>query len=154
MIEKDKFRGLNENLMAFKKEVGDAEKVTFMGIPGVCGPFAELFAYMIRDKESVFIARTDKENARKIERTPLGMQFSKKTDPRSGVVALLGGLSMPQYKVDVEDVQKVLDEILEPNGKIIGLCYMNMFENAGWDEMIDFDCIINGILTGEIYRKE
>ncbi|MBI4813626.1 MAG: DUF2124 family protein, partial [Methanobacterium sp.] len=41
-----------------------------------------------------------------------------------------------------------------PGGKVIGLCYMNMFENAGWDGKIDFDCIINGILTGEIYKKD
>ncbi len=154
MIQTDNFKGLNGNLMAFKKEVGDAEKVTFVGIPGVCSPFAELFAYVIRDKESVFVGRTDKATARKIELTPLGMQFSKDEDPHSPIVALLGGLSMPQYNVDINDVQKLLDDILEPNGKTIGLCYMNMFQNAGWDELIDFDCIINGILTGEIYKKD
>jgi hypothetical protein len=154
MIETEKFKGLNGNLMAFKKEVVNAEKVTFVGIPGVCSPFAELFAYVIRDKESVFVGKTDKGTARKIELTSLGMQFSEEDDPRSSVVALLGGLSMPQYNVDVDDVQKLLDDILEPDGKIIGLCYMNMFQNTGWDELIDFDCIINGILTGEIYKKE
>jgi hypothetical protein len=29
---------------------------------------------------------------------------------------------------------------------------MGMFEKAGWDEKIDFDCIINGVLNGEIYK--
>lgn len=152
MIETGKFKGLNGNLMAFKKEVGDAEKVTFVGIPGVCSPFAELFAYVIRDKESVFMAKTHIETARKIEKTSLGMQFSEEADPHSCVVALLGGLSMPQYEVDVDDVKKLLEEILEPDGKIIGLCYMGMFKKAGWDELIDFDCIINGVLNGEIYK--
>lgn len=154
MMETEKFRGLNGNLMAFKKEVENVDKVTFVGIPGVCSPFAELFAYVIRDKESVFMSKTDLDSARKIERTPLGMQFTEEADPRSSVVALLGGLSMPQYEVDVADVQKMLDDILLPGGKVLGLCYMNMFENAGWDDKIDFDCIINGILTGEIYKKE
>ena len=154
MKEAEKFRGLNGNLMAFKREVEGAEKVTFAGIPGVCSPFAELFAYVIRDKESVFVAKTDLDSARKIERTPLGMQFTDKVDPRSSVVALLGGLSMPQYEVNVSDVQKMIEDILEPGGKVIGLCYMNMFENAGWDDKIDFDCIINGILTGEVYKKD
>jgi hypothetical protein len=82
------------------------------------------------------------------------MQFSEEADPRSSVVALLGGLSMPQYEVTLEDVQEMLGEILEPNGKIIGLCYMGMFQKAGWDEQIDFDCIINGVLNGEIYKKD
>jgi len=152
-METEEFKGLNGNLMAFKKEVENAEKVTFVGIPGVCSPFALLFAHVIRDKESVFVSRTDLASAHKIERTPLGMQFTEEADPHSSVVALMGGLSMPQYKVDVVDVQKMLDEILLPGGKILGLCYMNMFENAGWDDKIDFDCIINGILTGTIYRK-
>lgn len=154
MFQTEKFKGLNGNLMAFKKEVGDADKVTFVGIPGVCSPFAELFAYVIRDKESVFVAKTDLETARKIESTPLGMQFTEKADPRSNVVALLGGLSMPQYNVDLEDLHKMLREILEPNGKIIGLCYMDMFKKAGWHEQIEFDSIINGILNGEIYKKD
>lgn len=154
MFQAEKFKGLNGNLMAFKKEVEDADKVTFVGIPGVCSPFSELFAYVIRDKESVFMARTDKETARKIELTPLGMQFSEEASPRSSVVALLGGLSLPQYNVDVNEVQKLIEDILEPDGKIIGLCYMDMFKNAGWDELIDFDCIINGILNGEIYKKD
>lgn len=153
MIEVEKFNGLNGNLMAFKREVGDAEKVTFVGIPNVCSPFAQLFAYVIKDKESVFMARTDKSTARKMEQTPLGMQFSDEADPHSNVVALLGGLSLPKYKVNVEEVQKLIDDILTPNGKLMGLCYMNMFGNAGWDELIDFDCIINGVLTGEVYKK-
>lgn len=154
MFQTEKFKGLNGNLMAFKKEVGDADKVTFVGIPGVCSPFAELFAYVIRDKESVFVAKTDLETAKKIERTPLGMQFTEDADPRSSVVALLGGLSMPQYNIDLDDVHKMLREILKPNGKIIGLCYMDMFKKAGWHEQIEFDSIINGILNGEIYKKD
>lgn len=152
MREVRKFKGLNGNFTAFKKEVEHADKVTFVGIPGVCSPFAELFAYVIRDKESVFVPKTDVGSACKIERTPLGMQFTEETDPNSNVVALLGGLSMPQYDVKLEDVQKMLKNILKPDGKIIGLCYMGMFETAGWDEKIDFHCIINGALNGEIYK--
>ncbi len=152
MKEMEKFKGLNGNLVAFRKEVEDTDKVTFVGIPGVCSPFAELFAYVIRNKESVFVPNTDIASARKIEPTPLGMQFTEETDPSSTVVALLGGLSMPQYDVKLEDVQEMLKNILKPGGKIIGLCYMGMFEKAGWDNEIDFDCIINGVLTGEISR--
>lgn len=152
MIEVEKFKGLHGNLIAFKEEVGNADKVTFVGIPGVCSPFAELFAYVIRDKDSVFMAKTDPKTAKKIELTNLGMQFTEEANPRSNVVALLGGLSMPQYDVEVDDVKKLLKEILEPKGKIIGLCYMGMFKKAGWDELIDFDCIINGVLNGEIYK--
>ena len=38
------FKGLNGNIVAFKEAVGDVEKVTFLGTPGVCTPFAALFS--------------------------------------------------------------------------------------------------------------
>lgn len=146
------FKGLNGNLMAFKEEVLDAGKITFVGAPGVCTPFAELFAYAVRDKESVFITLTDLKSARKLELTPQGMQLTGPADPEADVVALLGGLSMPKANVNLKDVKKLIKDILRENGKLIGLCYMDMFKNADWEENLDFDCIINGTLNGVIKK--
>ncbi len=63
----NEFTGITENLLAFREEVKDAEKITFIGMPGVCSPFAVLFAYVVKEKESVFITGTDIKSARKIE---------------------------------------------------------------------------------------
>lgn len=138
--------------MAFKKEVEDAEKVTFAGLPGVCTPFAELFAYAIRDKESVFITGVDVKTTRKLEMTPQGMQLTDEADPGADVLAILGGLSMPKSNLGVEDIEKLQSEVLKEGGKMIGLCYMSMFQKVGWDEKLNFDCIIDGYLTGKILR--
>lgn len=146
------FDGLSGNLRVFRDEVADMDKVTFAGIAGVCSPFAELFAYVIRDKDSVFIAGTNPETAHKIELKEPGMQITEPTDPSTDVLVLLGGLSMPQYKVKLEDVQNMIDQVLNPNGKLIGLCFMDMFEKAGWDEKLDFDCIINANLEGYVLK--
>lgn len=153
MKKMNEFRGITGNLLAFKEEVASAEKVTFAGAPGVCTPFAELFAYVIRDKESVFITRTDIESARKMELTPQGMQLSQSADPHCDVVALLGGLTTPKANVKVEDVQEMVKKILKKEGKLLGLCYMDMFREAGWEKELDFDCIINGTLNGFILKK-
>lgn len=153
MKKAGEFKGINGNLMAFKKEVGDARKVTFAGAPGVCTPYAELFSYVIRDKESVFITLTDIDSARKIELTPQGMQLSGKADPKADVVALLGGLSMPKSNVKTDDINKMIQEILNDGGKVMGLSYMGMFEAAGWLDKIDFDCVIDGTLIGKILKK-
>ena len=147
------FKGINGNLMAFKEEVGDAKKVTFAGVPGVCTPFAELFAYVIRDKESVFITMTDIESAKKIELTPQGMQLTESADPKADVVALLGGLSMPKANIKIESINQMVDKILKKDGKLIGLSYMDMFKEAGWLDQVNFDCIINGTLTGTVLKK-
>lgn len=146
------FKGLNGNLMAFKEEVADAKKIAFAGAPGVCTPFAELFAYATRDKESVFITLTDLDSTRKMELTPQGMQLTDPADPKADVLALLGGLSMPKVNVKIEEVQAMIDEVLNENGKLIGLCYMDMFKDAGWDEQLDFDCIIDGTLIGVVKK--
>ena len=147
------FKGINGNLMAFKEEVADAEKVTFAGSPGVCTPFAELFAYAIRDKETAFITLTDINSARKIEFTPHGMQLSEPADPKADVVALLGGLTIPKYNVTIEDVNRMVDKILKEDGKLLGLSFMNMFKETGWLDKLNFDCIIDGTLTVTVLKK-
>lgn len=144
------FEGLNGNIVAFKEQVSEAEKITFIGAPGVCTPFAELFAYAVRDKKSCFITLTDIESARSFELTPQGMQLSEAADPQADVVALLGGLSMPKSKVNVNELNEMIGKILNENGKIIGLSYMDMFVAAGWENKINFDCIINGTLIGSV----
>ncbi|AXV37086.1 MAG: DUF2124 domain-containing protein [Methanobacteriaceae archaeon] len=146
------FKGLTGNLLAFKEEVANADKVTFVGMPGVCTPFAELFAYAIRDKESIFITGKDIESAKKLELKPEGMQLTVSADPEAEVVALLGGLSMPKSNISAEEIQELVDKILKKDGKLIGLCYMDMFKKAEWDKKLDFDCIIDGTLTGNVFR--
>ena len=144
------FKGLNGNIVAFKEAVGDVEKVTFLGTPGVCTPFAALFSYAIRDKEAHFISSTKIDTCRQFEFKPYGMQLNEEiSDPHeSDAVVLLGGLTMPKANVDVEELNKTINEILKEDGKIIGVGYMDMFTKAGWLDKVDFDCIVDGTLTG------
>lgn len=146
------FKGINGNLMAFKEEVADAKKVTFAGTPGVCTPLAELFAYSIRDKESVFITLADIKSAKRIELTPQGMQLSEPADPGADVVVLLGGLTMPKSNVKTDEVNKMVEKILKKEGKLIGLSFMGMFEETGWLDKVDFDCIIDSTLIGSVQK--
>ncbi len=144
------FKGLNGNIVAFKEAVGDVEKVTFLGTPGVCTPFAALFSYAIRDKESHFISGTDIDACHQFEFKPYGMQLNEETSDShdSDAVVLLGGLAMPKANTDVDDLNKTIAEILKDDGKIIGVGYMDMFTKAGWLDKVDFDCIVDGTLTG------
>ena len=144
------FKGLNGNIVAFKEAVGDVEKVTFLGTPGVCTPFAALFSYAIRDKESHFISRADIDTCRQFEFKPYGMQLNEEiSDPHeSDAVVLLGGLTMPKANVDVDELNATIQEILKEDGKIIGAGYMDMFTKAGWLDKVDFDAIVDGTLTG------
>ena len=144
------FKGLNGNIVAFKEAVGDVEKVTFLWTPGVCTPFAALFSYAIRDKESHFISGTDIAKCHQFEFKPYGMQLNEEvSDPQeSDAVVLLGGLTMPKANTDVDELNETISEILKEDGKIIGVGYMDMFTKAGWLDKVDFDCIVDGTLTG------
>ena len=148
------WKGLNGQLVTFKKEVGDAQKITYMGSPSVCTPFAALMAYAVREKEIHFISFIDLETSHEFELKPWGMTLTEKvSDPHdSDVVVLLGGLSMPKANVDTEKLNNVVGEILKDGGKLIGLCFMDMFTKAGWLENVDFDLIIDGTLTGVIKK--
>lgn len=148
------WKGINGQLVSFKNAVGDAQKITFVGSPGVCTPFAELLAYAVRDKESHFIPLLDIGDCHQFESKPYGMVLSDEVSSPddSDVVVLLGGLSMPKYDVDTNEVKVLVKNILKDDGILIGVCFMDMFAKAGWLEKIDFDCVIDGTLIGVIKR--
>ena len=154
MEDVENWRGITGQINAFKNAVGDAQKITYLGSPSVCTPFAALMAYAVREKENHFISFIDLETSHEFELKPWGMTLPEKvSDPLdSDVVVLLGGLSMPKANVDTEKLNNVVGEILKDGGKLIGLCFMDMFTKAGWLEKVDFDLIIDGTLTGVIKK--
>lgn len=154
MQDIDNWKGINGQIVTFKNEVGDAQKITFVGSPGVCTPFAELLAYAIRDKESHFIPLVNIDDCHQFESKTCGMVLNDEvSNPHdSDVVVLLGGLSMPKYDLDTEDVNDLVKNIIKEDGRIIGVCFMDMFSKAGWLDKVSFDCVIDGTLTGVVKK--
>lgn len=138
--------GINGLLTAFRKLARGRKKITFIGCPGWCNPFAELLGYVLRDagKEMVFIPNVRKDLAANVIMTEYGMQIRGKADPSSDTVVLLGGLSMPKMEIDVNDVKKLIDEVTAGQKRqILGVCAGGMFQKAGWDKLINFDYIVD-----------
>jgi hypothetical protein len=154
MEDVNEWKGINGQLVSFKSEVGDAQKITFVGSPGVCTPFAELLAYTVRDKETHFIPLLDIGDCHRFESKTYGMVLNDDvSDPHeSDIVVLLGGLSMPKYDVDTEQLNALVVDILKEDGLLMGVCFMDMFAKAGWLDKIDFDCVIDGTLTGVVKK--
>lgn len=154
MEDVENWKGINGQIVAFKEAVGDAQKITFMGSPSVCTPFAALMAYAVRDKENHFVSFIDIETSHKFELKPWGMNLNEEvSNPHnSDVVVLLGGLSMPKADIDTDELNSVVGDILKDDGKLIGLCFMDMFAKAGWLDKVDFDLIIDGTLTGVVKK--
>lgn len=148
------WKGINGQLLAFKNEVENAQKITFIGSPGVCTPFAELLAYAVRDKESHFIPLLDIGDCHEFESKSYGMVLKDEvSNPKdSDVVVLLGGLSMPKYDLNTDDLNDLINEIIKNDGKIIGVCFMDMFTKANWLDKVNFDSIIDGTLTGVVKK--
>lgn len=148
------WKGLNGQLVTFKKEIGDAQKITYIGSPGVCTPFAEFLTNVVRDRENHFIPLLDIDDCHQFESKSYAMVLNDEvSNPHdSDVVVLLGGLSMPKYDVDTEELNELIDKILKEDGRIIGVCFMDMFTKAGWLDKVDFDCIIDGTLVGAVKK--
>lgn len=148
------WKGLNGQLVTFKKEIGDAQKITYIGSPGVCTPFTEFLTNVVRDRENHFIPLLDIDDCHQFESKSYAMVLNDEvSNPHdSDVVVLLGGLSMPKYDVDTEELNELIDEILKEDGRIIGVCFMDMFTKADWLDKVDFDCIIDGTLVGVVKK--
>jgi hypothetical protein len=143
----EKAEGIGGLLTAFRKLARGRKKITFIGCPGWCNPFAELLGYVLRDagKEMVFIPNLRIELAAKVEMTDYGMQLGDKADPSSDTVVLLGGLAMPKMEIDVNGLNSMIEEITKghSNRQILGACIGGVFSKAGWDKSIDFDYLID-----------
>ena len=147
MEQIEKASGIGGMLTAFRKLARGSKKITFIGCPGWCNPFAELLGYVLRDagKEMVFIPDLRKDLAAKVRMTDYGMQLGEKTDPRADTVVLLGGLAMPKMGVDVRGLNTMIEEITQghPGRQILGVCIGGVFQKAGWDKLIDFDYLMD-----------
>jgi hypothetical protein len=145
-------QGVGGILNSFKGLIEGAEKITFVGTPGFCTPFAELLGFVARDKKLAFIPNLDFDKARSMLMTPEGIQLGELIDAHADVVVLLGGLSMPKSGISPEKANEMARKILEKSGKrkVIGLCFQSMFMQQKWDEIIKFDYIISADLAVEV----
>ena len=147
--------GLGGILNAFRDITKESKRITFVGTPGFCTPFAELIAYPIRDagKEMAFVANLGFDDAKRIVFTSHGMQLAENVDAAADTVVILGGLAMPKISVDVNALNSMIERILGDGGLTIGVCFMSIFEQTGWYDVIDFDYVIDTHTSVRVLEK-
>jgi hypothetical protein len=94
----------------------------------------------------IYVPKSDIKKARRIKEQPnIGYSVvNEKTDPiRPDVIVIMGGLAMPKFGCSTEDVLNMVEEISDDKPKIIGVCFMNIFEKTGWTKKIPFDVLID-----------
>jgi hypothetical protein len=143
-------KGLGGMLNGFRELVKDEKKITFVGSPGFCTPFALFLGYPVRDKELAFVPGLNKEKARKIISTEYGLELGDKSSADADVVVVLGGMAMPKIGVKPEEMKDFLTTIKYK--KLIGACFMSIFEKAGWCQTLDYDSVMNLIIEGEVSK--
>jgi hypothetical protein len=150
MTQKETFHGVPGILRPFKEFIEKnglkkGDQIVYYGVPGTCTPFVELLAFSLRtlELEQVFVPLVDESRVKKISHVEeFGMQVrmaSVALEPK--VIVVMGGLSMPNIPVKAEQVKAVLAR--HPGTLVIGVCFMHMFEKAGWLSTVSFDCMID-----------
>ncbi len=150
MTTKEVFHGVPGILRPFKDYIEKnglkkGDLVVYYGVPGTCTPFVELLGFAIRalELEQVFVPLVDESKAHAIRNVPdIGMQAGAPlvcVKPKA--IVIMGGLSMPNIPVKAEQVKAVIDR--HSDALIIGVCFMKMFEKAGWLSTVSFDCLID-----------
>ena len=82
-------KGLGGMLNGFRELVKYEKKITFVGSPGFCTPFALFLGYPVRDKELAFVPGLKKEKARSIISTEYGLELGDKSSADADVVVAL-----------------------------------------------------------------
>ena len=128
-----------------KKGLKKGDQIVYYGVPGTCTPFVELLGFALRslELEQVFVPFVDESRVKKIGHVDdVGMQA--RTGPvtlKPKAIIIMGGLSMPNVPVKAEQVKAVIGK--HPGAVVIGVCFMHMFEKAGWLNTVSFDCLID-----------
>jgi len=121
-----------------------------VGSPGFCTPFALFLGYPVREKELVFLPGLDMKKARSITATEYGMELGGAASVQADVVVILGGMAMPKIGVKPEEMREFLSKMKYK--KLIGVCFMSIFEKAGWCQALPFQSVMNIILEGDVSR--
>jgi hypothetical protein len=150
MATKETFHGVPGILRPFKEYIEKnglkkGDQIVYYGVPGTCTPFVELLAFAVRslELEQVFVPFVDETRAKKIGHTDdVGMQArAGPVTLKPNAVVIMGGLSMPNVPVKAEQVKSMVAK--HPGTLVIGVCFMHMFEKAGWLPTVSFDCLID-----------
>lgn len=161
MVTKEIFRSVPGILRPFREyllslKLADGDQIVYYGCTGTCTPFVELLAMAMRGLrlEQVFVPLLDESRAKKIVEIPdIGMQVSG--GPvllRPRVIVIMGGLAMPHMPLTKEDVQALIHR--HGPVKVIGVCFMSMFEKAGWLDTVSFDLMIDATLDPVTVTKK
>ncbi len=154
MKKKEIFQGVPGMLRPFKEFIDTrglkaGEQIVYYGCPGTCTPFVELLGYAIRglDLQQVFVPFTDESKAKKMQLVEdVGMQAAGGVAIENpSAVVVMGGLSMPNVPVSAAQVSHVISP--HKNAARIGVCFMNMFDKAGWNKEIEFDLLIDAVIN-------
>jgi hypothetical protein len=60
------------------------------------------------------------------------------------VIVVMGGLAMPMMPTTKEAVRDMIG--LHTGARVIGVCFMSMFEKAGWLDTLAFDLLIDATI--------
>ena len=155
------FSGVPGILRPFREFIGKrglkkGDQIVYYGVPGTCMPFIELLAFAVRPLEldQVFVPYTDESRAKRIAHVEdVGMQARMSpVTLKPKAIVILGGLSMPNVTVKAEQVKAAIDR--HPGAVVIGVCFMHMFERAGWTKTLSFDLLIDANIDPvEVTRK-
>lgn len=153
MATKEVFHGVPGILRPFKEFVESqglkkGDQIVYYGVPGTCMPFVELLGFALRslELEQVFVPFVDESMAKKLRYVEnVGMQAGAAAvalNPQA--IVIMGGLSMPNVPVKAEQVKAVLEK--HASAATIGVCFMHMFEKAGWLDTVSFNCLIDATI--------
>ena len=153
MTDKETLRGVPGILRPFKEYLQslglkNGDQVVYYGCVGTCTPFVELLAVAVRGLhlQQVFVPLLDETKAKVLHDVPdVGMQVNGSPATLSPkVLVIMGGLAMPNIPITKEQVRDLVAR--HGNVKVIGVCFMNMFEKAGWLDTVSFDLVIDATI--------
>jgi hypothetical protein len=161
MTETQILRGVPGILRPYKEYIQGIglkadDQVIYYGCVGTCTPFVELLAIAVRGLhiQQVFVPLLDEPKAKYLQDVAnVGMQAAAppaRLNPK--VLVIMGGLAMPNVPITKEQIRALVAQY--PGVKVVGVCFMSMFEKAGWLDTVSFDLMIDATIDPVTITKK
>jgi len=148
--------GLTGMLRAFAqliKECENRESMAFIGMPFTCTPLVDFFVYVARDlvNRKYYFPEPELKKGYELFLGDDRIESRPSGPIKADIVVVMGGIAMPD-KWDIEEARSAVQRLSHGKSKVLGVCFMDIFNKAGWMDSMPFDYVENCYISTDAYE--
>jgi len=133
-------KGMLQTFVKIVSQCPENKTIAFIGLPYTCTPFIDLFVYAVRKvtTDTYYVKSKDPSDMLRLTLSDVRVSHQEGCVGKADIIVVMGGVAMPNNDWTPDDVNAIIDSLSHEKTSVVGACFMDMFEKAGWIGKVDF----------------